>query len=210
MTRKKFDFSNLVIVGAWNVSIVNPLWLYDQFPNILKNPTKCKAFIKMVPTTVYQYIFDDATLELSSSKITLIPKSDNQKALQFVLKLGLSIYERLPHTPVIAVGHNFNYKVGKKEALSILKILEDRKAEVLLNSINSENVIEKETKYSFAFSDYQLSISLIDKNDIISVSMNYHYPIESQPNVEKAINDLIVNYKDSKIIYTSLVGAKTS
>ncbi len=210
MTRKKFDFSNLVIIGAWNVSIINPPWLYDQFPNILKNKGECTTFIKMVPSTVYQYNFDQAIVELSSSRITLIPKSDNQKSLSFISRLGLSIYDRLPHTPVIAVGHNFIYKVGKKDALSIIKILEDRKAEFFLNSINSDNIIEKEAKYSFAFTDHHLSISFIDKNDIISVSLNYHYPIESRLNIEKAIQDLIVNYKDSKIIYNSLVGVETS
>ena len=181
--KKMFDFCNIIILGSWNTSIINPFWLTEQFPNLLKIKNKIPSAIKteltITPAPIFRYTFNDVTIESSNERLAFITKKNYKKQLNFIYSISSSIYDKLPHTPIIAVGHNFNYKLKSEKFSLIDKFFEVDKNLEVFQSINLEEQIEQQNKYTFAFQNHILNLSLTNTNEEIIISFNYHYQIDN-------------------------------
>ncbi len=203
-----FDFCNIVILGAWNTSIINPFWLTEHFPNLFTKNNEIISEIKITPTPIFRYIFNDVIIESSNEKLTVTTKKKNKKQLSYIKNISSSIYDKLSHTPIIAVGHNFNYKLKSDKFYLIDKFFEYDKSIEVFQGINLEEQLEQQNKYTFAFQNHLLNFIITNKNEEIIISFNYHYQIDNTMKTKKAIEDFLTNYEDSKMKYSLLTKDK--
>ena len=200
-----FDYSNIIILGAWNTSIINPLWLNEQFPNLFAKNNKIQAEIKITPAPIFKYTFNDVIIESGNERLIFTTKKKNKKQLSYIKNISSLIYDKLPHTPIIAVGHNFNYKLKSEKFSLVEKFFEVDKNLEVFQSINLDEQIEQQNKYTFAFQNHVLNLYLTNANKEIKILFNYHYQIDNPMKTKNAIEEFLINYEDSQKKYSLLI-----
>ena len=208
MAKRKFSHADIVIVGAWNKSIINPIWLCKQFPSIIKNPTDIKSELLIGSSNIYRYTINDVVIEIGSDKLIVILEKETRDKLHFISKISSLIFSNLPHTPIIAVGHNFIYDLKKEEINTIDNLFDNDIYESMLKKINSENPIEQQVQFAFAYQDNRLNISFQNRTDSKIISFNYHYPVDTSEKTKNAISEFMSNNDDSKIKFSKLLEEK--
>ena len=195
--RKKF-YCDVTIIGAWNKSIINPIWLKEQFPSLFKD-SDIKSELKIGSSLTFRHTIDNVSIEVMDDRILFITEFEQKKNLKFIADLSLFICEKLPHTPILAIGHNFIY-TPRNTLKGIEKLLNNEQQEQLIQKFNSGYHIENQFHFSFAEHKKILKIILINnkKERYINVSFNYHYLIQSNEDIRNALNEFIKNYHDSK------------
>lgn len=102
--------TSLVIVGAWNPSILRPDWLAREvfrFPEGSQAPVTME--FAMVPGAPPKFTLGDISFVPMKQRLILYPKETTPTALADVEAKALAILTLLPHTPVVAIGENFEF-----------------------------------------------------------------------------------------------------
>jgi hypothetical protein len=103
------DSWTIVILGRWNIAILNPKWLAA---NIFKEKKLAVEFP----------IEPGLPLRIIGDKVMLIPREDRliigltevtNDILKRMESVAIQLLEKLPHTPIIKVGINFGYVIDK-------------------------------------------------------------------------------------------------
>lgn len=199
-----FYFCNINILGAWNTSIINPFWLAEQLPDVFEKKTETPAEIKIAPIPTYKYTIQDVQIETSSERLIISTSKNNNKQRNLIKTISSSIIEKLPHTPIIAVGHNFKYKIKAEKFLCLDTFFDKDKNNNVFKRLDLEEQIEQQNNYAFPFENHVLNLNLRNTNDEIIVSLNYHYKIDNPKKTKTAIDEFLVNYSDSKKKYSLL------
>ena len=55
--------SNIIILGAWNLAIINPVWLRNQFPLLIATDEKFEANLISGPVQKIRYKFRDIIID---------------------------------------------------------------------------------------------------------------------------------------------------
>lgn len=99
-----FDDWTIVVVGSWNVGILNPDWLTQ---NILPD-TPIEIEVLVDPGRVrVQYLAGDVRIIPSTSRLVIATLTAN--ALPRAEQVACRILEALPVTPVVSAGINFGF-----------------------------------------------------------------------------------------------------
>jgi hypothetical protein len=95
--------SDIVVIGAFNPAIISPEWLIDQgITTAPAEPTSIDLELGLRNDIVFT--LDECRWRVSPDRLVLEPLS----AANPVAKIK-SVVEKLPHTPVRAVGLNFHF-----------------------------------------------------------------------------------------------------
>jgi len=99
-----FDDWTLVVIGSWNVAILNPDWLTQiVFPD-----TAIEIEVLVDPGRVrVQYLAGDVRIIPSASRLVIATLAEN--ALSQAEDVACRILEALPVTPVVSTGINFGF-----------------------------------------------------------------------------------------------------
>lgn len=99
------DSWNITVVGSWNVAILGPGWLAEHvFADnelTIEFPTN--------PGYSPRYSAGNVTVVASPGRIVVIPKVLTARTLNNAFKAANRLLEKLPHTPVSAIGVNFGF-----------------------------------------------------------------------------------------------------
>src|SRR5690606_27912237 len=123
-------------------------------------------------------------------------------SVQMVQDVASSIYDRLPHTPISAMGQNFRYDLDKDESFVTENTnLDDRVRDSLLPEFKDNLVSEYQSllRYSLSFEgreNFKLNISH-DQNrkNVNSLQFNFHYDFSSSGS--DAIKNSIMSFRDN-------------
>lgn len=197
--------SPFVIIGAWNPSIINPTWLKNEFPDLIEEDKFPMTFIPY-PFARIQFKIKDILIEPVKGRLLITPIKRNKKIFTFISKLSYGIVDKLPHTPIEAVGHNFTYKLENKQHFLLDQFIAHSKQNKFYTECSLPNFIRSQIKHSFSYPDYRLNISYDNEKDINTISFNYHYDVSITEKTLKAIKELPDNYVRSKELMSKLIG----
>ena len=109
------SINTIVIVGAWNIAIFTPEWVRN---NILRNEDYPEVKILYPLNVLHSLRFSTGQFDFcigdNRFMFTLIEKSDQSE--KNMLSVVASICQKLPHTPVSAMGINFAFETDKEVA----------------------------------------------------------------------------------------------
>jgi hypothetical protein len=195
--------SNLVIVGAWNPAIISPVWLRQQFPNLLPGDQIEAEFI-VHPTVSVRFKINDIRIDPSNGRLTLSSAANNEERLRFLPQLAHAISERLPHTPVIAVGFNFVFRVEANRRLAIDRFLDERGQGQLYADLGLATRTGRQVTHSFALTQGTLNITYEYKADETTMNFNFHHAVAGGQQVREVLPGFPERLEEARRLATAI------
>jgi hypothetical protein len=187
------DQCNFIIIGAWNPAIIQPGWLKKQFPQLIKED---KFNIELItgPIATFRFEVNNILISPNNDRLIFTPREVNEACLDFISKISFSIFDKLPHTPVLAAGCNFVYKLKEKESFTISEFKLPEDASKFYKDLELNELTSKQIRHIFSFSDYNLNITYILNAESKNIHYNFDYPIKDTNLIKKASESFKEHY----------------
>lgn len=104
----ELDHTSVVVLGAWNPAIICPQWLQEQ-GIVKKIPEELKFAFQPLGRAV-RFDLAGMTWEASDSRLTIV-----SRVLRNCGTYAAKVLDRLPHTPLQAIGTNFVFQGPAKD-----------------------------------------------------------------------------------------------
>lgn len=197
--------TNLVIVGSWNLGILKPDWFKKEFE--WKNENKnIPIELSLGSTNLIRFTLDDILIQPFHNRLELIANKEDDDIYESISALAYKILEKLPHTPINAIGQNRVYILEKNETFKHLQdirlddfkdIYEEKAESSTINTIEIKHVIEYE--------DHFLNIIYIINRKNSIIHLNFHYNIQSAVDPKNIITRFIDNIIRADKIVKNLI-----
>lgn len=194
MSSLAIDRCNLVIVGAWNPAIVTPIWLKEQFPELIKE-NEFQASFTPGPMPSVHFIIDGLRIDPNSGRLRLKPAKGESSRLELIPKLARAIFNRLPHTPTTAVGCNLVYRIDEEEMPGVIRFVDYPGQEKFYAALDLHQIPSRYVRHSFALPECQLNLIYNLKKDAETMEFNFHHHATEPSSVRAAI-DAFSSYLD--------------
>lgn len=179
------NINTIVIVGSWNIAIFTPDWIKK---NVLREEDFPEFRIEY-PLNVLQslrYTTGNFAFYIAENKLLFSLLTDSTKAEKELISVINTICQKLPHTPVSALGINFWFETDKE--IEALNGLSDTKkiVETLGTTQQSINVVRSFKKNDVETLNFK--IIKIETNKPI-YDFNYDYKVSKIEEITEIINN---------------------
>jgi|CXWL01.1.fsa_nt_gi hypothetical protein len=187
---------NIVIAGAWNPSIFNPLWLHK---NLLKEGEEAGIAFPINDISLpIQISIPNVKIYPSTQRLEVKPDTETPSSLESAISVTKKIASLLQHTPVNGVGFNFAF-VDQEDITSIPSkfYLQDSAA------IKADIFKLKQTviKRSYELDSKQsLNIAILYDKNSVQIEFNYHYDISDMSEVTTVLDEKSASERLSQTI----------
>ena len=147
------DAWTLILAGFWNRRIFTPEWLKENL-NIVGDIGL--EMILAQGAIGPRMLFEGLRMQVASQRIVLSPTELSDGVIQRMEAVGVALLERLPHTPISAVGVNFQF-VEETPAQSLLQLFEFADNAKLADA-------------GFVLRDTQVTRKLIHNDEIVNLT----------------------------------------
>lgn len=201
--------TNLILVGIWNPAILNPEWL-------VRHAFKDKE-AKDVPVTIEIATFPGLSPRLTiegivfqpgrSRVVMVVPNNAGEEDINKVEAIATAILRELPHTPMQAVGQNFEFVENDPtpEQMNIFDSSDD-----LSEKCDFEfNPISQQVVSSIQFDGRTLNFTRTVLDGKLRLKFNFHYNVTSAEDAVDKISTnhrFVENYRYALRIINSLYG----
>ena len=184
--------TSVVILGAWNPSILQPNWLVKE---VFKIPEG-----KQSPMTMEFALIPGAPLKFKLKDITFVPLRDRivlqaaettKESLDNVEQTAINILNLLPHTPIGGFGENFEFFEDNPSG-ELIKIFE------LKDSLADRVIVPFETISTTVTTSIKIEECTLNLNRILSggrlkFKFNFHYGVTSANDAASKLNNTFFN-----------------
>ncbi|MBF0458804.1 MAG: hypothetical protein HQK99_13020 [Nitrospirae bacterium] len=194
--------SSFIVIGSWNPAIINHHWLKKHFPEKIPDAFSLEVpypTIVSVPRINYEKILIDP----NNGRLVITPKVMNEEIFQYISALALGIYELLAHTPIVASGCNFVFKLEQGEYFKIDEIEQDDK---IIDIYEGLTFTGKSVRHTFGLVDCSVNVFYDYVENDKTLRLNFDY--KGTRTVEKATQALVENYKYSLELVDKLTRRK--
>lgn len=179
------NINTIVIVGAWNIAIFTPDWIKK---NVLREEDFPEFKIEY-PLNVLQslrYTTGNFAFCIAENKLLFSLLTDSTKAEKELISVINAICQKLPHTPVSALGINFWFETDKE--IEALNGLSDTKklVEALGNTQQSINIVRSFMKNDIETLNFKIIKSETQKP---IYDFNYDYKVSKIEEISEIINN---------------------
>lgn len=174
MARLIISESNLVIVGAWNPAILTPNWLRQHFRELLPGDEYQAEFIA-APSMALRITMNNIQIDPTNGRLVLACAIEDREKFNSLHVLAEAISERLPHTPVSAVGFNFTFVADKDRRLVVDQFLNEEGQNRFYSEIGLQTRIGRVVTHSFALAESTLNLAYEYKPEDTKLRFNFHY-----------------------------------
>ncbi len=195
--------TNIVILGTWNLGILTPEWFKEQFPEIVKE--------KEIPIEValgvnsFRFVVNSIQINPSTNKLVLNPKKLDRKYFKISADLAVGIIDKLPHTPIFAVGNNISFLLENEK----FKLFNDSRIqehhEFYKSILKSSELDAWQMKDSLSFENYILNITYDYSKQKKIINFNYHYPIVNKGKIKDYLAEFPNNITKAEEILKELM-----
>lgn len=201
------EYPNLVIAGVWNLGILTPQWYAKEFPALIKQKEFSSVEIE-IGTGALKIPIENIVINPNPGKLIFFSQNEDSSKFELIEKLAAGTVEKLPHTPIIALGHNISYFIDEKkfklfESDMLDKCEDFYKNEAAISALNSQKII-----HSLSFEKFTLNLTYEFSRKKNSVSFNYHYEVSLIDKIKESILDFRKNIKNSEAFMTKIIGEK--
>ncbi|HEB30155.1 MAG TPA: hypothetical protein ENI15_04685 [Spirochaetes bacterium] len=198
------DHTNLVIAGNWNLGILTPDWIIKEFPDKIKQKKDVPIEVSIGIGSI-RFTIDDIIIQPNLNRLDLITNIEDDLHYNKIMDIALGIVQKLPHTPLSAIGHNISYYLTTETFKFFdeekLDLFEDRYKEIIKNTVfNSQQI-----KHSLDFEDHILNIIYEVNRKKSHVNFNFNYKVSDRKKIESYISSFKENISSSKNIFKKLV-----
>lgn len=173
-------FDTLVVVGSWNQYIFTEEWIVN---NILAEGVEYTIQYPLNPLGSLQFTLNNIRFRVLGGRLTFQIVNNPELACREIIKIARSIFQKLIHTPVTALGINYLYE-SKECAISNFS------HDTELVAATGYDITASELTRSFKISTNEtlnLKIELKEEKNIFN--FNYDYKINKIEDILDIIGD---------------------
>ena len=163
---------NVVVNGAWNLAILNPLGVARRLFGLEALPSALQVEVSVDRPAPIRVMHDNLKVIPSTDQLIVEPSDSSQDGLLRASSIAARAIESLPETPLRAARVNVRYRFDSPpdELDAILQSkLDDRLAE------SSHKILDKTLQRSLEWREGVLNVELGWKEDISAfVHFNFH------------------------------------
>jgi len=186
VARLVIQSSNLVIIGAWNPAIITPIWLRQQFPELFPGDQFQAEFITG-PAVAVRFTINNVQIDPSNGRLVLSCGIDDQPTFESLPRLATAISDRLPHTPVAAVGLNFVFEAAQGAPLAVDRFLNEGGQDEFYANLGLTSRIGRQVTHSFALPQSTLNLTYEYKPERTTLMFNFHNNVTNGQQVREAL-----------------------
>lgn len=196
------ESASIVLVGAWNLSILNPDWYAREFPQLELQGKKIPVDFDLVTGAVR---FEAKGLKINPNPKKLIFScTDDSKNYDLISEIAVGTVNKLQHTPITAIGHNITYHSDNIFVLFDESEL-DRCETFYKDKIDVISSNFQEINHVLAYEKHVLNITYYIDRKRNSIRFNYSYDINNSVNTESLLMKFKENIENSETLYSKLV-----
>ncbi len=200
MIPKKDGFS-IVINGAWNPNIFNPVWIHKH---LVDGEQQVEIAYPLSDNTLpIQVSLPEVRIYPSVNRLEIKPREESVNGMNAALSVARKITGLLIHTPVSAFGVNFGFEENDDIHLltSKIQLLDNASIDSdkykLINTAIQRNFKVKDSEY--------MNLSVVYDADSAIISVNFHQEINEMDMVIKALSQISIEryFQDAQSIIRS-------
>jgi len=199
-------------VGAWNRAILNPDWLAVNIFDIPKGQEYTFTLSIDNTGTRTKTTINDINFIPSSERLVISVAKDDPELFKVVAEKSVKLCDKLPHTPITGIGHNFSYQLDENENF-VLDI--DFRASKFIDVYKEINASPNLLANKISILQHSLSLEQ-DKNVILNLSFhlengkkmlrfNYHHGINDIDSAKYSLKRYYDNYLHSQLTTSKLI-----
>ena len=173
-------------MGAWNPAIITPIWLRQQFPELFPGDAFEAEFIAGAAVSV-RFTINDVQIDPSNGRLVLASPKEDQRTFESLPRLAMSICDRLPHTPIAAVGLNFVFQTSGETALAVDRFLDQRAQDQFYANLSLSARLGRQITHTFALPESTLNLTYEYKPEGTTLRFNFHKEVTSIQQLGEAL-----------------------
>lgn len=171
----KTDSANIVLAGFWNPSILLPDWIAKNVFGT-QEPEPVEMQLSPVLNQPPRYRLRDMTFVPAYDRLMIFPHSLEQQRLEDCESRAICILDLLPHTPIRAVGINFEF-VDEHPTAELLTLFSDIDNLAEGSGLNFETTVTSLTR-TLVLNGAQLKFTReLGGQGAVTYRFNFHYPV---------------------------------
>ena len=203
------SFPSIVLAGAWNPAIIQPNWLAQEvFEQQDGDEMPVQMEFSPTPGLPPRFILQEIRFVPTKDRLIISPENTTDEALNLAENKARAILQALPHTPVQAIGQNFD-------------LIEENPSDSLLSIFNLNDSLEEKLEIDYTLSsttvavaldlgDYTLNLSRKFSEGNVLIKFNFHYDVINATNgAERLPNTFRSNFKIVQDLLNSYEAALT-
>jgi hypothetical protein len=195
--------TTLVVLGAWNPSIIRPDWIAREIFNVPKGESESVTMeVAVIPGAPIKFRLRDVFFVPMKNRLVILPVETNEGTLQKIEDITIKILSSLPHTPITGLGENFEYfENSPSQEIQKLMEINDNLAERC--EISFETLSSSITT-NLNLGHCKLNLSRLFSPDGFNLKFNFHYDCKSSEEAIRVLKGSFVkNYRDANTISSS-------
>ena len=198
--------TNLVIKGSWNLGILTPEWFIKEF---YQSYSQEKIPVELaLGTNNIRFTIEDILIQPAQDRLNLFAKKEDKSIYESISNLAGKVFNKLPYTPIKAIGHNYGIKLSKNDTFKNLEGWNlDQLQDLYKNKTDSSAVNSVQIKHTIEYTDNLLNLTYsIDRSEKF-LGFNFHYDIDINlsTNIEDIIKEFPKNIEKAKEIANVLI-----
>lgn len=206
--------TSLVVAGAWNPAVVTPQWMIRH--GLQKPPGEQVRVQAQVPTGVGMnlgvptYTIEGLIFNARPDALVLAPVSVDEGSLLQLEEVARRTLEQLTHTPVVGVGHNFEFSDETPDATRLNAFTAAGRD---ISDIKPVEWQSSRSAIATSFIDEGVVINIARSYDAngLKVKFNFHQDVESAPACVRVLDStgrhsMYRNYLRAREIVVALYG----
>jgi len=196
----KPDGSSVVILGAWNPAILQPVWLVSHVFGGNPAQTPIETEISMVANQPPRFTIHGIRFVPGYDKLQVAPGGLDAQSLAACEEKIRAVLLALPHTPISAVGINFLF-TDDEPSDGLLALFTEQEALAEVTNLQFET---RSTGFmrAMAMNGYVLNLTRsLASNNQVSYKFNYHYPVTDAAAAANLFNGgMAANFATAQVI----------
>ncbi len=196
--------TNLVIKGSWNLGILTPEWFIKEFyPDYSQEKIPVELALG---TNNIRFTIEDILIQPAQDRLNLFAKKEENSVYESISNLADKVFNKLPYTPIKAVGHNCEIKLSKNDTFKDLEGWNlDQIQDLYKNKTDSSAVNSVQIKHSIEYTDHLLNLTYSIGRSENFLGFNFHYDINLSTNIENTIKEFPKNIEKAEKIASELI-----
>ncbi len=198
--------TNLVLVGSWNVAILTPQWIAHHLPWLKVDGKAIPVEVALGIGQRLRFSVADVLIQPSPNRLDLVAKTEAEAVYDTIARIASSIVEKLPHTPITAVGHNVAFRLTAEEKIKKLQGVDLDDLQGFYRDVAGGSAVNQlQVKHAVDFSTYTLNITYMLEREQSVIDLNYHYVVGGGSDVRSMLSEFPKNIASAGEISQRLV-----
>jgi hypothetical protein len=183
---------NVVVVGAWNVAILNPEWLGR---NLFKDSNvQVEIPIGGQPVALMRVTSAGVRVLTAPDRVIFSPVKIDDGSLRRVEECAVDLLRQLPHTPLVAIGVNFKF-VEADPGEHLVTHFRDPDVDAIVRlGFVSEGV--SQTRHLRFADDRTLNLKTRLAGNRLELDFNFHRDVKTVDDAMNAVGGRIIDFRD--------------